>query len=125
MLPRMRNMLALFAASLLPALAGCATSGPPLDRIPPFVNPDAENLEETVEELTRATPEEKKAQLDNLRAFQKEHAPESGAALARLQKVALTGDNIFTELMRAVRVASLGQITRTLYQVGGQYRRSM
>ncbi|MCZ6787548.1 MAG: methylmalonyl-CoA mutase family protein, partial [Planctomycetota bacterium] len=97
----------------------------PIIGVNTFVNPDAENLEETVEELTRATPEEKKAQLDNLRAFQKEHAPESGAALARLQKVALTGDNIFAELMKAVRVASLGQITRTLYQVGGQYRRSM
>ena len=89
------------------------------------MNPDAEKIEESVEEITRATPEEKKAQLENLLSFQEEHAPDSGAALARLQNVALSGDNIFAELMKAVRAASLGQITRTLYEVGGQYRRSM
>jgi methylmalonyl-CoA mutase len=45
--------------------------------------------------------------------------------LERLQKVALAGENIFAELMNAVRVCSLGQITQALYNVGGQYRRSM
>jgi methylmalonyl-CoA mutase len=45
--------------------------------------------------------------------------------LERLQKVALSGENIFAELMNAVRVCSLGQITQALYDVGGQYRRSM
>ncbi len=33
--------------------------------------------------------------------------------------------NIFEELVRAVRVCSLGQITKALFEVGGQYRRSM
>ncbi len=49
-------------------------------------------------------------------------APE---ALERLQQVALSGGNIFAELMDTVRVCSLGQITKALYAVGGQYRRNM
>ena len=55
-------------------------------------------------------------------------APE-GVAVKRIvlgeRVVALEGGNIFEELMNTVRYASLGQITRTLYAVGGQYRRSM
>ena len=39
--------------------------------------------------------------------------------------VVIRNGNIFEELVRAVRVCSLGQITRTLFEVGGQYRRSM
>jgi len=39
--------------------------------------------------------------------------------------VALTGDNIFAELMHTVRSCSLGQITQALYDVGGKYRRNM
>jgi methylmalonyl-CoA mutase len=42
-----------------------------------------------------------------------------------LQQVAFSGENIFRELIETVRVASLGQITHALYQVGGRYRRNM
>ncbi|MHC4492729.1 MAG: methylmalonyl-CoA mutase family protein, partial [Planctomycetota bacterium] len=90
-----------------------------------YVNPDPDEVAAGVEELTRATPEEKRAQLDNLRRFQAEHADETAGALQRLRQVALEGKNTFEELLRTVRSASLGQITRTLYDVGGQYRRSM
>jgi methylmalonyl-CoA mutase len=76
-------------------------------------------------ELIRSTEAEKKAQISNLAEFQKSHADDSHAALERLKQVALDGGNIFAELMRTVRVASLGQITHALYEVGGQYRRSM
>jgi methylmalonyl-CoA mutase len=76
-------------------------------------------------ELRRATPEEKRAQLDNLGAFQERSAGKTAAALERLKKVAVEGGNIFEELMDTVRVASLGQIVQALYEVGGQYRRSM
>ena len=47
------------------------------------------------------------------------------AALERLKEVARLGGNIFAELMNTVRVASLGQISHALYEVGGKYRRSM
>jgi methylmalonyl-CoA mutase len=76
-------------------------------------------------ELIRSTAEEKQTQLDNLRAFQGERAAQSAEALDRLKRAALSGQNIFAELMQTVRLASLGQITHALYEVGGQYRRSM
>jgi methylmalonyl-CoA mutase len=97
----------------------------PITGVNYFVNPNPAEVVAGVDALTRATPEEKQAQLDNLRAFQEAHAAETGKALARLRRVALEGGNVFAELMRTVRVASLGQITRTLYEVGGQYRRSL
>jgi len=75
--------------------------------------------------LARATTEEKRQQIDNLRAFQDRNRVEAPEALDRLKKQALSGGNVFAELMEAVRVASLGQITHALYEVGGQYRRAM
>ncbi len=76
-------------------------------------------------ELRRATPDEKHAQIAATRRFQATHAHETPAALDRLRAAALAGDNLFSELMRAVREASLGQITATLYEVGGAYRRNL
>jgi len=37
----------------------------------------------------------------------------------------MANGNVFGELMNAVRCCSLGQITHALFDVGGQYRRSM
>lgn len=87
--------------------------------------PPEDEEEEFDMELARATKEEKETQIRNLRAFQEKHQEEAKEALARLQKVAVEGGNIFEELMETVRVASLGQITNALYEVGGQYRRNM
>jgi methylmalonyl-CoA mutase len=75
--------------------------------------------------LMRSTDDEKQAQLESLRAFQRRHAVETGPALERLQRVALAGGNLFEELLRAVKVASLGQISEALFEVGGRYRRAM
>ena len=47
------------------------------------------------------------------------------AALEHLKEVALSGGNIFEEMLETVKHCSLGQITNALYEVGGQYRRSM
>ncbi len=98
----------------------------PIIGVNTFRDPDADldQLNESVE-LSRASEEEKQSQLKRLADFEKRHGKEAPAALQRLQKVALAGENIFTELMNAVRVCSLEQITRALYAVGGQYRRGM
>ncbi len=76
-------------------------------------------------ELRRSTSEEKEQRIQDLRQFQAEHESVAPAALRKLQETAIEGGNIFAELMDTVRVASLGQITHALYEVGGQYRRSM
>jgi methylmalonyl-CoA mutase len=98
----------------------------PIIGVNTFRDPDAalDQLNESIE-LSRATEEEKQSQLSRLADFQKRHEKEAPAALERLQKVALAGENIFAELMDTVRVCSLGQITQALYDVGGQYRRGM
>lgn len=76
-------------------------------------------------DLARATDEEKESQLKRLAAFQEKHKDASPDALNRLQHAALTGENIFDELMETVKSCSLGQITEALYAVGGKYRRNM
>jgi methylmalonyl-CoA mutase len=76
-------------------------------------------------ELARSTEEEKRSQLERLRAFQERHAKEAPAMLARLKLAVIEGGNVFDVLMDAVRVCSLGQITNALFEVGGQYRRNM
>jgi methylmalonyl-CoA mutase len=100
----------------------------PLIGVNTFRDPHAgdELTEDMLElELARATQEEKESQLKRLAEFQKQHEKEAPAALERLQRTALAGENIFAELMETVRYCSLGQITQALYEVGGQYRRNM
>ena len=76
-------------------------------------------------ELRRSSEEEKNDQLDRLRAFQARNAAERPEALARLRDAALRGDNLFAILMDTVRSCSLGEITDTLFEVGGKYRRNV
>ena len=79
----------------------------------------------TPQEVIRATTEEKEYQismLKNLHAFQGNKA---NSLLDRVQRAAVQNKNIFTELMEASKVCSLGQITKALFEVGGQYRRNM
>jgi methylmalonyl-CoA mutase len=76
-------------------------------------------------ELARSTDEEKQRCLANRRAFQAEHAAERPAALDRLRRAALSGDNLFAVLVDVVRVCTLGEITDALFEVGGRYRRNV
>jgi methylmalonyl-CoA mutase len=76
-------------------------------------------------EVIRSTTEEKEFQISTLNAFKQRHANNSEEALKRLQHVAVSNGNLFAELMETVKHCSLGQISRALYEVGGQYRRSM
>jgi methylmalonyl-CoA mutase len=75
--------------------------------------------------LARSTDDEKQRCLDHRRAFQARHATERPAALDRLRRAALSGDNLFAVLMDAVRACTLGEITDALFEVGGRYRRNV
>ena len=97
----------------------------PLIGINTFLSPGSGAAEHAHAQLIRSTDQEKQDQVASVRAFQARNAAEAPAALERLQKTAASGGNVFTELMESVKVCSLGQITRALYQVGGQYRRNM
>jgi methylmalonyl-CoA mutase len=97
----------------------------PLIGVNTFTTAAAGELAPTTIELARSSEEEKEDQLSRLLDFQARHADRADAALARLRDVALARGNVFAELLETVKVASLGQISAALYEVGGEYRRSM
>lgn len=76
-------------------------------------------------QLARSSDCEKQSQIKRLREFHTRNANESQAALERIKQAALTNQNIFAELVEAVKTCSLGEISNLLYEVGGQYRRHM
>lgn len=77
------------------------------------------------QEVIRATTEEKEYQIKMLRNLHAFQGKKSEAMLERVQQAAIQNKNIFEELMEASKVCSLGQITKALFEVGGQYRRNM
>jgi len=96
----------------------------PLIGVNTFRNPHGDPVPQKLE-LIRSTEEEKQSQLKRLREFQKKNEKEAPAMLERLRQAVIRDENVFAVLMDAVRVCSLGQITHALFEVGGQYRRSM
>ncbi len=76
-------------------------------------------------EVIRATEQEKKYQIDMLEQLQKTWEKETKAELEVLRKAVIHNENIFEHLMEVAKYASIGQITNTLFGVGGQYRRNM
>jgi isobutyryl-CoA mutase len=77
------------------------------------------------QEVIRATTEEKEYQIKMLRNLHRFYGDRAEQALEKVQLAAVQNKNIFNELMEATKVCSLGQITRGLFEVGGQYRRNM
>ena len=95
----------------------------PLIGVNTFLNPEPESQPKI--ELARSTDEEKRSQINRLAEFKARNADDSAQALERLRAAAINNENVFEELMNAVRFCSLGQITDTFFEVGGQYRRNM
>jgi methylmalonyl-CoA mutase len=96
----------------------------PIIGVNTFRNPAGESAHGPIE-LARSTDAEKQSQLKRLREFHARHADHSAAMLERLRRAVIDDGNTFDVLMDAVRVCSLGEITHTLYEVGGRYRRNM
>lgn len=96
----------------------------PIIGVNTFRNPD-DGSDGTLPELRRSTEAEKQSQIMRVQDFQARHADTAPEMLQRLRDAAINDENVFTVLMDAVRVCSLGQITDALFDAGGQYRRSM
>ena len=96
----------------------------PIIGVNTFRNPHGDLTPETLE-LARSTEEEKQSQLSRLKDFQSRNATQAQVMLDTLKKTVIANGNVFEVLMEAARVCSLGQITEALFEVGGQYRRSM
>ena len=97
----------------------------PIIGVNTYLNPREGNLIPFDIPLSRSSSEEKQGQIDNLRDFQRRNAAKAQETLEKLQQVAVSGGNVFEQMMETARFASLGQITGALYQVGGKYRRNM
>ena len=96
----------------------------PIIGVNTFRNPHGDPVPQKLE-LIRSSEDEKQSQLKRLRDFQRKHEAEAPVMLERLRQAVIEDRNVFEVLMDAVRVCSLGQITHALFEVGGQYRRSM
>jgi isobutyryl-CoA mutase len=96
----------------------------PIIGVNTFRKPGGESRTQEIE-LARSTDDEKTSQLKRLAQFHDTHRVAAEAMLLKLQKSVIDNENVFEVLMDAVRVCSLGQITGALFEVGGQYRRSM
>jgi len=77
------------------------------------------------QEVIRATSEEKEYQITMLRNLHAHQGKKTDILLDNVQQAAVQNKNLFNELMEAAKICSLGQITRALFEVGGQYRRNM
>jgi len=96
----------------------------PIIGVNTFRNPHGDPIPQSLE-LARSTEDEKQSQLARLQDFHARNAAQAPAVLQRLRQTVIENGNVFAVLMDAVRVCSLGQITTALFEVGGQYRRSM
>jgi methylmalonyl-CoA mutase len=76
-------------------------------------------------EVIRASEEEKQFQITTLTNLHEFHKDKTAEQLAVIQDAAIKNQNMFVQLMEATKICSLGEITASLFEVGGQYRRNM
>ncbi len=76
-------------------------------------------------EVIRSTETEKRYQIEMLERLERANSDKIEKQIKAIQTAALENNNIFEVLMEATKYCSLGKISNTLYEVGGQYRRSM
>ncbi len=76
-------------------------------------------------EVIRSTTEEKEFQIQTVQNLWKRSGEKGPEMLRRLQETAVKNENMFAALMETVKYCSLGQISKALFDVGGQYRRNM
>jgi methylmalonyl-CoA mutase len=96
----------------------------PIIGVNTFINENAVNSYDNMK-ITRASIEEKNERLRVVNEFKDRHKDKAALALEKLKNAALSGGNIFEELLETVEHATMGQITQVLYEIGGKYRRGM
>ncbi|MGB7992087.1 MAG: fused isobutyryl-CoA mutase/GTPase IcmF [Candidatus Methylophosphatis roskildensis] len=96
----------------------------PIVGVNTFRNPHSDSTAREIE-LARSSEDEKQSQLRRLADFHARNQAEAPKWLAKLRQTVIDNGNVFAVLVDAVRYCSLGQISNTLYEVGGKYRRNM
>ena len=90
-----------------------------------WLNPHEKTSKEEVLELRRSSDECKNSQIEQVKWRQKTFRKEISKSLNSLKEASQRKENIFEELMEAAKWCTLGEITKTLFDVGGEYRRNM
>jgi methylmalonyl-CoA mutase len=73
-------------------------------------------------EVVRTPTDRQRLAVERLQSFKVANEKQAAAALDKLSEVVENGGNVFAELLNAVEVCSLGQITERLHEVAGVYR---
>ncbi|HBX51172.1 MAG TPA: methylmalonyl-CoA mutase [Bacteroidales bacterium] len=76
-------------------------------------------------EVIRSTETEKQYQISMLKNLHKSQADKSEKLMLELKQAAVKNENIFNKIMEVSKYCSIGQITKALFDVGGEYRRNM
>jgi methylmalonyl-CoA mutase len=76
-------------------------------------------------EVIRATSEEKEYQINMVMELNQANQDAVHDQLKHIQRAAIQNQNLFEVLMHATKYCSLGQLTQSMFEVGGQYRRNM
>ena len=90
-----------------------------------WLNPKEEDKEREALELRRSSDECKQFQIDQVEWRNKVFRKEIQNSLNGLRETAKNKSNIFEALMDATKWCTLGEVTKTLFEVGGEYRRNM
>ncbi len=96
----------------------------PIIGVNTFVN-DQQKLGVDQQPIIRSTKKERERQVACLQLFKKRNLTQRDAYLAKLREASLQNSNLFEILMEAVKYCSLGEITDSLYLVGGKYSRNL
>jgi methylmalonyl-CoA mutase len=96
----------------------------PIVGVNTFLPPDGHGEVGEIE-LMRSSAKEKDQQVANVESFRAVHREEGDPQMVKLQQVARERNNTFAALMDAAKVCSLGSMSHSLYDVGGEYRRNM
>jgi len=90
-----------------------------------WLNPNEEENEREILELRRSSDECKKQQIEQVEWSKEVFKKEKENSLNILREAAKANTNIFEELMETSKWCTLGEITQTLFELGGEYRRNM
>jgi methylmalonyl-CoA mutase len=76
-------------------------------------------------EVIRSTEEEKQQQIDTVHLVKSMYGENAESNFKDLQIAAIRNENMFAQIMEAAKFCTLGQLTESMFEVGGQYRRNM
>jgi methylmalonyl-CoA mutase len=76
-------------------------------------------------EVIRSTEEEKQQQIDTVLLVKSMYGENAERNFKDLQIAAIRNENMFAQIMEAAKFCTLGQLTESMFEVGGQYRRNM